>query len=950
MKSSSIISISDTTPGLVSDQVLHAIFTMQVDARPKTVAVIFGGEEITYADLESRANRLARHLRGRGMGRGSVVAMLLPRSVDAYVALVGILKSGAAYVPIDPEYPTDRIAYILQDSGARALLTTADLARKHAFGGAIVRVDADRQAIAAESSVRLPHDEVDAGPRDLCYIIYTSGSTGRPKGVMIEHRSAWHLVRAEGSIYGVRPEDRVYQGASLSFDLSVEEVWLAFHAGATLVAATPEVARAEPDLWRFLRDRGVTVLSTVPTLLSMLAEDVPSLRLIILGGEVCPDGLVARWSRPGRRMVNTYGPTETTVIATYADLSPHQPVTIGRAVPGYRVHLLDERLQPVRQGEAGEICVGGPGVARGYVGLAEETRARFVPDPFAPAGSEDARMYRTGDLARIDAQGNLEFLGRGDAQVKLRGFRVELTEIEAVLLEGDGVLAAACALREDVPGVQQLVGYVVPRDGQVDEERLHSYLRNRLPLYMVPAWIETVTELPRLPSGKLDRASLPMPSPRQAVPEAPGQRPPKTGAERRIAEVWKALFHPRPVSVDDHFFLDLGGHSLLAARMVSELRKDPQFASVSVTDLYEHPTIASLASALDTAALRSQPPRTDRSPGVAPARRPAGECRRHFLAGIVQTASLYFVFGFRAFQWVTPYLVYFLLAADGYSALESTAWAAASTTAVFPLLALVAITVKWLVIGRVRPGRYPLWSVYYVRWWFVQGLISALPLNYLAGTPLLTFIYRLLGARIGKDVHIETHHLAAFDLISIGDGTSIDEAAWLLGSTVENGELVIAPVRVGRGCFVGTGSVLREATVMEDGTRLEDLSLLPGGSRIPRGETWAGSPARRVVRSKAVAPPRPVRGPIRRAATAALYALLVFVIPVLHLGAFLPGVAVLAHIDLYEQPLLYLAAVPFVGASFVLLLTTGLVLFKWLLVGRVRAGTYPVHGAFYGRK
>src|SRR5207247_3533600 len=229
--------------------------------------------------------------------------------------------------------PPDRVAYILEDSGAGALMTTADLARgPAAFSGAIVRVDADHDAIAAESPARLLREETGVGPRDLCYIIYTSGSTGRPKGVMIEHRNASYLVRAEGHIYAARPEDRVYQGASLAFDVSFEEVWLAFHAGATLVAATPEMAHAGPDLSRLLTERGVTVLSCVPTLLSMLAEDMPSLRLLILGGEVCPDRLVERWARPGRRMVNTYGPTETTVIATYTDLTPGKPVTIGRAV------------------------------------------------------------------------------------------------------------------------------------------------------------------------------------------------------------------------------------------------------------------------------------------------------------------------------------------------------------------------------------------------------------------------------------------------------------------------------------------------------------------------------------------------------------------------------------------------------------------------------------------
>lgn len=939
-------------PGKVTacGKCLHRLFERQADTRPQAAAVVFGREETTYADLESSANCLARLLRRRGVGSGSVVAMLLPRSMDAYVVLLGILKAGAAYVPIDPEYPADRVAYILEDSGAQALVTTASLARRHAaFRGAVVRADADREAIATESPARLLPDERGADSRDLCYVIYTSGTTGRPKGVMIEHRSACHLVRTEGRIFAMRPEDRVYQGFPLSFDASVEEVWLAFHAGATLVAGTPEMAHAGPDLSWFLTERGVTVLSCVPTLLSMLTEDVPTLRLLILGGEACPDRLVARWARPGRRMVNTYGPTETTVIATYASLSRGKPVTIGRALPGYRVHLLDDELQPVPQGKAGEICIGGVGVARGYVGLPEQTRARFVPDPFAPEGEADARIYRTGDLGRLDADGNLQFLGRVDAQVKLRGFRVELTEIESVMMQVDGVLAAACAVREDVPGVQQLAGYVVSRNGKVDEDRLRAHLRSQLPAYMVPALIETVTELPRLPSGKLDRASLPAPRARHAAAKAAARRP-HSRTERRIMKVWKRLFHPQPVSVEDDFFLDLGGHSLLVARMVSELRKDRRFARLSVTDVYEHPTIASLASALDAAARRSPPSRPAKDPPDAPQERPSpGEWGHHFLAGVLQSVGLYFIFGFRAFEWVTPYLVFFLLIEHGFPWRASAAWAAASALAVFPLLVLVVVAAKWLVLGRVRPGRYPLWGWYYLRWWFAQTLVASVPVDFLAGTPLLPFFYRLLGARIGKDVYVGTERLAAFDLTSIGDGACLDDDATLFGQTVEDGELVIGPVTVGRRCFVGTRSVLREGAVMEDGARLEDLSLLPVGARIPAGETWAGSPARRVSFSNPVTSPPPARGPLRSAAIVVLYAAFILVIPLLLLGAFVPGVTLLMHLDPLEHPFLYLSAAPLVGASFVLLIATEVALFKWLLVGRVRAGTYPVHGGFYVR-
>ena len=323
---------------------------------------------------------------------------------------------------------------------------------------------------------------------------------------------AFDVLTYRGAYFGeagLGYERHVTKNAELSissFDLSVEEVWLAFHAGTTLVAATPGMAHAGPDLSQLLTECGVTVLSSVPTLLAILKEDVPTLRLLILGGEACPDRVVARWPRPGRRVVNTYGPTETTVIATNTDLSPGKPVTIGRAVPGYRVHLLDDGLRPVPRGQVGEICVGGAGVARGYVGLPERTRERFVPDPFAPDGEVDARIYRTGDLGRFDTDGNIEFLGRRDAQVKLRGFRIELAEIESVLMQSDGILAAACAVREDVPGVQQLVGYVVPSDGKpVDEKRLRSQLRDRLPAYMTPGLIETVTDLPRFPSGQTRR-------------------------------------------------------------------------------------------------------------------------------------------------------------------------------------------------------------------------------------------------------------------------------------------------------------------------------------------------------------------------------------------------------------------------------------------------------------
>ena len=910
-------------------QRLHEIFEAQAERAPDAVAVVFGDQAISYGELDARANQFARSLRQRGVSRGSAVAILLPRSIEAYAAILGILKAGAAYVPIDPACPPERVAWILADSGACAM-------------------DTDRGQIAAQSPAPLSRDVESALSEDLCYLIYTSGSTGRPKGVMVEHRNVCHLVEAESRIFEVRPEDRVYQGAPLCFDLSVEEIWLAFAAGATLIAATPEMAHAGPDLPGHLAESGVTVLSCVPTLLSMMHQaNLPDLRLLILGGETCPNPLVARWARPGRRIVNTYGPTETTVIATYAEVSPENPVTIGRPIPGCRIYLLDDNLRPVPLGAAGEICIGGAGVARGYRGLPDETRARFVQ-----AGADGGRIYRSGDLGRLNAEGNLEFLGRADRQVKLRGLRVEPGEIESALLRDENVRAAACVVRENASGDRQLVACVVPRNKAfLNEERLCSQLRAWLPAWMAPSAIETLVDLPRLPSGKVNLESLSRP---RAVRTAAQTRPgfPLESTERKLMDVWSILFPTSQISVNDDFFLDLGGHSLLAAHMVSELRSDERFASLTMRDVYGHPTISRLAAVIGA----RRPPlgrRVARDSReyfacAEPALQPGAALRetgraRHFLAGTIQTASLYFIFGFRGIQWIAPWLVYFLLLRD-HSALESVWWALGCGVAMLPALILIAVCAKWILLGRVRAGRYPLWGGYYLRWWFVQTLVRSVPLSRLGGTPLLPFVYRVFGVRIGNDVHIASDSLAAFDVISIGDGACIDQGASLLGYTVEDGELVIAPVTAGRGCLVGTRSVLCPNTVMEDGARLEDLSLLPGGARIPAGETWAGSPAQKRHSSEMAEPARCRTCPT---GVLALYIALVLFFPLIELSAFLPGVGILTHFN-PGQVHFYLAA-PLAGACFIVCVTAEVTMLKWLLIGRARVGRYPVHGWFYVR-
>lgn len=945
------LAFDDVDGDLIRVELLHELFERQVDVQPQQIAVLCGEGRLTYDQLDRAANRLARRLQALGVGPGTLVGMLLPRSANVYVALLAILKSGAAYVPIDPDYPPERVSDILADSQACALVTVSEMAPRHAaFAGHVVRLDADRDALACERDERLSIADRAAHWRSLCYVIYTSGSTGRPKGVEIEHRSACHLVRAEGRLFQVQPEDRVFQGFSIAFDASVEEVWLAFFAGATLVVGTAEMIRSGPALAGTLTAAGVTVLSCVPTLLAMIEDDLPTVRLLILGGEVCPAPLVERWCRPGRRMVNTYGPTEATVIATWTDCDPAAPVTIGRPLPNYEAWILDSSLEVAAIGEPGELYLAGVGLARGYTRRPELTAEKFVEHQF-PGEASPRRLYKTGDLARLALSGDIEFLGRIDSQVKLRGFRIELTEIESALLESPEVAAAIATVSPNAAGVDQLVAYVTLRGGQsIDEAAVRGRLRARLPVYMVPAIIDVLEELPLLPSGKLDRKRLPAPRARAATaPASDAARQPMSDCEAAIHAVWAELFAPLGVSLADDFFLDLGGHSLLAAQMVSRLRKDPRFEGVSMRDVYQHPTIAALAVQLAPAAAET----TASSAGVDADGEELPWCPpsklRHFVCGAAQAVTLYFVLGFFSLQWLGPYLAFTRMIDNDYSAPEAILGAFATLLGIYPLMLCLAVAAKWLVIGRYKSGDYPLWGWYYFRWWLVNSIVGSIPVNYLAGTPLVNWFFRAMGAKIGPNVHLASDDCSTFDLLSIGADTAIGVDASLTGCTVERGWLRLGPVSIGERCFVGTRAVVREHASLADGAKLEDLSMLPRGVHIPKGERWSGSPARRSAAARA---PREFRRPslARRALFGAAYALGIMIFPVMVMAAIFPGMMLMNHLNYADDYYWYLSASPLVAASFVVLLCLEIALAKRLLLGRVAAGTYPLDSAFCLRK
>ncbi|HEX2187734.1 MAG TPA: amino acid adenylation domain-containing protein [Longimicrobiaceae bacterium] len=583
----------------------HAMFADQAARTPEARAVVSGGEELTYAELDRRSNRLAHHLRGRGVGPETRVGICLDRGVELLVAVLGVLKAGGAYVPLDPAYPGERLAFMLADSGAPVLVTRLPmLDGLPAHDREAVCLDGDAERIAAESG-EPPAVEVDA--RGSAYVLYTSGSTGTPKGVVVEHGSLGHFVATMLRTFEPRPAEGALAMVSFAFDIWVFEALVPLAGGATVRVLPLERVREPAAVVEELRTAGV--MNAVPTQMRQIvaaarqAEPgaLAGVRWVFSGGEPVTPDLWAemRVAFPAARLCVLYGPTEATVLATSYAI-PGEDVAgasmIGRPLPNVRAYVLDGAGSPQPLGVPGELFVGGPGVARGYLGRAAQTAERFVPDPFG--GEPGARLYRTGDRVRWRADGELEFMGRLDQQVKLRGFRVELGEIEGVLCGLAEVAEAAVVVREDVPGDRRLVAYVVPAAGvELAAAELRGRLAERLPEYMVPGWLVTLERIPLTPNGKLDRRALPRPQVSgSGVAEA--ELAGRDDLEITLTGIFEEVLNVSGVGPQDSFF-ELGGHSLLAVQLMSKL-EDATGVRLPVATLFKAPTVEQLAHEVRT--------------------------------------------------------------------------------------------------------------------------------------------------------------------------------------------------------------------------------------------------------------------------------------------------------------------------------------------------------------
>ena len=935
-----------TSPATPSDA--HAaehtvldLFDRARDAHPRGCALdIPRRSQTTYAELDAMADAVAVRVASRGESRatptaastrassaasGTVIALALPRSERwLYASMLGVMRAGAAYVAIDPAFPARQAAAILQDAGAAALIATPERADEivaHLPEGGVgldvidpagVAVDSAADSPAAPRPRRAPID-----PRSLAYVIYTSGTTGRPKGVEIEHRALLNLVAGDLAEFGLGPRDRVVQGSSASYDSSIEELWLAWAAGATAVVMDDETARLGPDLLAWLQRERVTVLCPPPTLLRTLgcedpARELPLIRLLYVGGEALPPDIADLWSR-GRRLENGYGPTECTVTCLRATVRAGEPVTIGRPIPGTTAFVIDpddEALRELPVDARGELAIGGTSLARGYRGQPETTASRFVEHPTL------GRIYRTGDLVHRDAAGAFHYHGRIDAQVKLRGYRIELGAIEARLAAHPSVVEAACTVEGD--GAQRrLVAHVVTRGGLApDADALRAFVAEELPRYMAPAAIAPIAALPRSIGGKLDRKRLPAivadsgagsarGAPTDGVfadggaSEAAGARtahtPPANETERLVADALAAATgRTEAVSVDADLFDELGLDSLTVAIAISRLRVHARTRAATVRLAYQHRTARTIAAAIDAAtaaaptvpaaaptvpvAAPTVPVAATVAPGIAAAAGstaaigatgarphadavPARGTSRPVLATCIQTGILAILLVTGAqFLWI-PHageLLSDTLAGSIGGVVLLTALTALLLAGYTIAALAVGIAAKWMLVGRYRPMRVRAWSTWHLRHWIVVRLAALAPWDLIESAGLGPAVLGLFGARIGRRVHIHRGvrlNEGGWDLLTLDDDATIGQDACLRTIEHEAGTLVFGPVTVRRGATLETRAGMSPGAELGEGSILRPLSNLRAG-RVHARTILDGIPAEPVGAAPATPPLR----------------------------------------------------------------------------------------------
>ncbi|SDL14037.1 non-ribosomal peptide synthetase terminal domain of unknown function [Pedobacter sp. ok626] len=933
-------------PDFIRNETIGDIFRATVKNYGPKTAMIFNQQSMTYAQLDQWSDEIAAYLQSKGIGPGHSVGLWWPRSLELPAAILGIVKSGAAYVPLDREMPADRVHVVMQEVGANAC-----------FSDALEELHCPVYQIPAfqESATHTPFP-IAASPDDRAYVLYTSGSTGKPKGIPISHRQICHLIRSEQSVINILPEDKVYQGFSVSFDMWCEETWISLYVGATLWIADATTAKSIDELSDILRNERITILHAVPSLLAVIDDDIPTIRLINAGGEACTTQVLNRWSKPGYNVFyNSYGPTETTVTATMIALRPGDLITIGNPLPNYNLAVVDDLFNVVPMGTQGQLIISGPGVCNGYVNRPDLTAEKFLDIPETLQGILPGdRIYLTGDAVIMHEDGSVDFKGRLDDQVKLRGYRIELGEIEVKLNELPQVLAAAVALKKDANQQDQLVGYVTLKAGaDFEDHRSRIELAKALPPYMVPLVIVVLDKMPRLPSGKINRKELPVPQVLlEMKPEEQILINDDDPLSTRVLAGLKYLFPGREINVDADFFMDLGGHSLLAASFSSWLRKDGGVKQASLKDIYTHRPIKNLITAWELAEEKAE-----KNKGTAKEPFHKVSSLRYWLCGIAQGFSLLVIYGLFAAQIFVPYLGYYYELAKSETDKGDTIYAIITALVLFcfiaPTFSLLSIVSKWLLLGRTKEGDYPLWGTYYFRYWLVKTIQSLVPLQFMNGTPLYPFYLRLMGMKMIPDAQISAITVGMEDLIEVGSDVSISSGVVLNNVWVENGLLKLRKIKIEDHAYIGSGAVISGGASIQAWGELQDLSHLQQGQIIKPGEVWKGSPAEKIDTKTPEELPQPLHvSSFTRKSFGFLYTLLLVIFPIVILAPLIPVIQIINYMDNQspDYDFSYFVHIPLLTILYICLYTIETIVLSRLLLYNIKPGNYPVYGGVYVRK
>ncbi len=936
--------IGSEQPDLIREETLADIFREAARRYQNKTALIFENTSLTYRQLDEWSDQIACFIALQGFGRGDAIGVWQTRSLALHALILGIVKSGAAYVPLDREMPEERLQIVMEEVGAMACFSDG----APQLSCAVFEVP----SFVAHESCNLPEGP---NPDDRAYVLYTSGSTGKPKGIPILHRNICHLVRSEQSVLGICEDDKVYQGFSVSFDMWCEETWISLSVGATLWVADATTAKSIDEISQILRRENITVLHAVPSLLAVMEDSIPGLRLINAGGEACTNAVLQRWSKPGHNVFyNSYGPTETTVTATMIALKPGDAITIGGPLPNYNLAVVDEQFNIVPTGEQGQLIISGPGVCEGYVNRPDLTNEKFLLKPETLDALPGNRIYLSGDAVVMQADGTIDFRGRLDDQVKLRGYRIELGEIESQLNELPEVLAAAVALKKDATNQDQLVGYVTLKPNtHWDEQAARNSLGKVLPPYMVPLVMMPLEQMPRLSSGKIDRKSLPVPEALLLIKaETEIEVNASDPLEVKVMAGLRHIFPGRDITPESDFFTDLGGHSLLAATFSSWLRNEAGVSQASLKDIYTNRPIRKLIAAWEVAEEKAahQSKRERETFNRVPT-------LRYLVCGVMQAVSLLLIYGLFAIQIFIPYLGYYYVVAQTESGMDNRGWAILTALCLFcfipPFFSLLAIVCKWLVLGRAKEGDYPLWGTYYFRYWLVNTILRLVPSQFMNGTPIYPLYLRLLGVKVAKDVQLSSLSIGAHDLLAIGSDASVSSQVILNNMTVENGWMKLRSIKIGDHAYVGSNAILSGGTVIADWGELQDQSHLQANQTIKSYEVWKGSPAEKTEQKQ----PGDILQPLvvsvfKRKAYGVLYGLLLTAFPIVILLPLLPVIELLNYLDTNagDYDFSYLIHVPWLTLIYILLYALETVVLSRLLLRNIKPGTYPVYSAIYVRK